>query len=107
MDIITLPDSDTHIEVISFSGTSTQSSALVTGSGKVRLCSDKNCYILFGTNPTVTTSNGIFLPARHVELFGCKADDKIAVIRASNGDADDDEGASNVGNGKLSVCCIE
>lgn len=43
-------------QTVSLSASSAQSSAVNSQTALVRLCSDVNCFVLFGTNPTATTS---------------------------------------------------
>lgn len=49
----------------------------------VRLVASSDCYVLFGTNPTVSVSIGMFIPASTPEYFWVLPGDKVAVIQSS------------------------
>ena len=69
----------------SVSASSAQSAALAAGD-YVFVC-DQDCNILFGTNPTATTSCQ-FVPAKTlVRLKGVLASEKCAVLAAGSGSA--------------------
>ena len=69
-------------EKVSASGTSAQSAAFAASIYFVRIVSDEDCFIEFGSNPTSTTSK-IFLPSKDVEYFKVSPGEKVAVILAS------------------------
>ena len=46
----------------------------------VRVASDTQCYIKFGSNPTAVTADSMLIPAFGVEYFGVNPGDKISVI---------------------------
>lgn len=61
----------------SLTGTSQQSSAFNTATKIVRLKSDVDCYVEFGTSPTAATTS-LHLTAGAVEYFGVKPGDVLA-----------------------------
>ena len=63
---------------------SAQSSAIITGSGKIRICTTTHCHIKFGANPTATEED-VMLPPNHVEVFTFKSGDKVAFIHHGGG----------------------
>lgn len=68
------------LQKIDFSGgISVQSNAFNTKTYFVRLYTDADCHLDFGTSPTATV-NHMFLPAGSVEYFGIREGDKLAVI---------------------------
>lgn len=67
-------------QVVTYS-TSTQSAAFGASTKFVRVVSDTNCHILFGSSPTATTSN-MRIAADSAEYFGVVAGQKIAAITA-------------------------
>lgn len=84
MDIITKIDPDYVSETHDVGASSAQSSAIVTGSGKVRICTTTHAHIKFGANPTATEED-VMLPADHVEIFAFKSGDKVAFIHHGGG----------------------
>jgi hypothetical protein len=82
--IITTIDPDYSSQSIEPSGSSQQSTAIITGSGLIRLATTVHCHIRFGVNPTAT-ENDLMLPANHVEVFSFKSGEKIAVIKQGGG----------------------
>lgn len=67
-------------QVVTFSG-ETKSNVFGDGTTVIRLISDTDCHIQFGTNPTAD-SNKQFLPANVVEWRGVRVNDKVSVIAA-------------------------
>lgn len=65
----------------SLSGTSAQSSAFNSRTKYVRLFTDTACFVLFGANPTATTSHTP-LAANSAEYFEVNGSDKIAARTA-------------------------
>lgn len=63
----------------SISGTSAQSNAFASGTRYVRIHTDAICSILFGANPTATTSHAR-LAADSTEYFCVTAGHKVAAI---------------------------
>lgn len=68
---------------VNSTGTSTQSSAFGDNIEYVRIISDADCHIEFGTNPTATSSK-IFLEAKSFEYFKISSGEKVAVIGSVN-----------------------
>lgn len=68
-------------QAITISGSSAQSATLNASTTLVRLHTDANCSVLFGTNPTATTSSPR-LATNQTEYFGVQANSglKIATI---------------------------
>lgn len=93
--IITTIDTDFTPVVYTVGTSSSQSSAIITGSGLVRIAT-KACeaHIKFGANPTATTSD-VLIPANWVEIFSFKSGDKIAFIRSSSS------------TGDISICAVD
>ena len=76
----------TTVQMIALSGgTSTQSAAFGSQSEYVRICSNAAVHILFGSNPTATTSS-IFIPANEPEIFKVSPGEKVAIIGTSGDD---------------------
>lgn len=67
-------------QVISISGSPTQSVAFNAQTKFIRVNCDTVCSIAFGSNPTATTSNQR-LAANQTEYFGVARGDKISVIQ--------------------------
>lgn len=67
---------------VAVGATSTQSTAFGAATQHVRLVSNTDCYIVFGGNPTATTS-GVFLPAGVVEYFWVGGGEMVAVIQST------------------------
>ena len=73
----------TTVQMMSSSGTSSQSSAFAAYTYYVRICADADCHILFGSNPTATSSS-IFIPANQPEIFKVNPGEKVAAIGSAN-----------------------
>lgn len=67
-------------QVVTFT-TSTQSTGFAYNTRFVRVLSDTDCHIAYGSNPTATTSN-LRVEAGSVEYFGVSPGDKIAAVLA-------------------------
>jgi hypothetical protein len=67
-------------QVVTFT-TSTQSAAFNASTKFVRIISDANCHLLFGANPTATTSS-MRMVADAAEYFGVVAGQKVAAVTA-------------------------
>jgi len=71
---------------VTITGTSAKSPAFTQGNNKVmrrvRLYSDVDCFVTWGTDPTALTdgTGGRPLGADNPEVFGIESDQKIAVI---------------------------
>lgn len=68
-------------QLVNFAGASVQSNAFKNNTQVVRLHTDATCSVLFGTNPTVTTSNKRMVGGQ-TEYFtiGAYSNLKVAVI---------------------------
>jgi len=84
MNTITTIDPDYVSETHDVGATTAQSSAIVTGSGKIRICTTTHCHIRFGENPTATEEDTM-LPADHVEIFAFASGHKVAFIHHGGG----------------------
>ena len=73
----------TTVQMMSSSGTSSQSSAFGAYTLYVRICADADCHILFGSSPTATSSS-IFIPADQPEIFKVNPGEKVAAIGSAN-----------------------
>ena len=73
----------TTVQMMSSSGSSSQSSAVGADTYYVRICADADCHILFGSNPTATSSS-IFIPADQPEIFKVNPGEKVAAIGSAN-----------------------
>ena len=93
--IITTIDTDFTPVVYTVGTSSSQSSAIITGSGLIRIAT-KACeaHIKFGANPTATTSD-VLIPANWVEIFSFKSGDKVAFIRSASS------------TGDISICAVD
>lgn len=69
-------------QVIDFAGTSLQSAAFNANTRFVRLHTDGVCHVLFGANPTATTSNAR-MDAGQTEYFGVVPGHRVAVIQGT------------------------
>jgi hypothetical protein len=73
---------------VSYTGTAAASSAFKNATSIVRVIATTDCFILFGADPTATTSSH-YLPANAVEYFAVQPDSlwKVSVVRlTSSGD---------------------
>jgi len=77
-------DPDFTPETHDVGSSSAQSSAIITGSGLVRIATTTHCHVKFGANPTATEED-ILLPADHVEIFAFKSGEKIAFLHHGGG----------------------
>lgn len=64
---------------VTITTSSAQSAAFAGSTRFVRVVSDTACWVLFGANPTATTSS-MYLPAGSIEYFSVTAAHKVAVI---------------------------
>ena len=94
MDYITTIDPDTSSGTYSVGNTFAQSSAITTGSGKIRIATTTHAHIKFGANPTAT-ENDPLMPTDHVEIFSFKSGDKVAFI------------GHGAGSGEISITAVE
>lgn len=57
------------------------SSAIVTGSGIIRISTQGNhCHVSFGSAPTASVTTSFFIPTNSVEFFAFKSGEKVAFI---------------------------
>ena len=70
---------------INTNNSSQASSAFGSQSEYVRICSNAAVHILFGANPTATSSS-IFIPANEPEIFKISPGEKVAIIGTSGDD---------------------
>ena len=66
-------------QVVGISGSPSQSAAFASSTKLVRVCVDSTCSILFGVNPTASTSQKR-LAANQTEYFSVNAGHKLSVI---------------------------
>jgi hypothetical protein len=94
MNIIKI-DTDFTPETHDLTETSQQSSAIITGSGIVRIAvRGTHAHIKIGYNPTATEES-ILLPQDTVEYFQIRSGQQVAFIK--HGD----------GNGEINFCAID
>ena len=94
MEYITTLDPDTSTYTGTVGNSSVQSSAIITGSGKVRIAVTTHSHIKFGSNPTAT-ENDPLMPTNHVEIFAFKSGEKVAFI------------GHGAGAGEISITAVE
>lgn len=68
---------------VAFTGTSAQSATLNASTTLVRVHTDGTCSILFGANPTATTSN-LRMVADSTEYFSVQANSGLKIAAISN-----------------------
>jgi hypothetical protein len=92
--VATTIDTDFTPESHTIGSSSAQSSAIITGSGLVRLSTTGHCHIKFGANPTATEED-LLLPPDHVEVFTFISGQKIAFISHGGG------------TGEINICAVD
>jgi purine nucleoside phosphorylase len=81
---ITTIDPDNTAYVASITTSSQASSAIVTGSGMIRISTQGNhVHLAFGSAPTASATTSFFMPTNSVEFFAFKSGDKVAFIGSS------------------------
>ena len=65
-------------QIVTISASSTQCSALNSGTSLVELCSDTDCYLAFGSNPTAVALYH-YLPAKTVRYYAMGGNTRLAV----------------------------
>jgi purine nucleoside phosphorylase len=81
---ITTIDPDNTAYVASITTSSQASSAIVTGSGIIRISTQGNhVHLAFGSAPTASVTTSFFIPTNSVEFFAFKSGDKVAFIGSS------------------------
>ena len=92
--MVTRIDPDFTPETHTVGASSVQSSAIVTGSGLVRISTTTHCHLKFGANPTATEED-FLMPSDHVEVFAFISGQKIAFI------------AHGGGAGEINICAVD
>ena len=78
---ITTIDPDNTAYNASITTSSQASSAIVTGSGIIRISVQGNhCHVSFGSAPTASVTTSFFIPNNTVEFFTFKSGEKVAFI---------------------------
>jgi len=81
---ITTIDPDNSAYVASITTSSQASSAIVTGSGIIRISTQGNhVHLAFGATPTASVTTSFFMPTNSVEFFTFKSGEKVAFIGSS------------------------
>ena len=92
--IVTI-DNDFTPETFTIGATSTQSSAIITQSGIVRIAvTGTHAHIKFGSNPTATEED-VIVTQDSVNYFTFKSGDKIAFIKSGDG------------TGQINICAVD
>lgn len=81
------------LAAFTFAFTTAAQSAAITDAGieagieevLVRVASNADCWIAFGSNPTAVVDTGIFLPAGVVEVWRMNKGDKISAVQDAAG----------------------
>jgi purine nucleoside phosphorylase len=92
--IVTKIDTDFTPETHNVGSSSAQSSAIITGSGLIRIATTTHAHIKFGANPTATEED-LMLPSDHVEIFAFKSGEKVAFIHHQGG------------SGEINICAVD
>ena len=78
---ITTIDPDNTAYVASITATSQASSAIITGSGMIRISTQGNhVHLAFGATPTASVTTSFFMPTNSTEFFAFKSGEKVAFI---------------------------
>ena len=78
---ITTIDPDNTAYVASITATSQASSAIITGSGMIRISTQGNhVHVAFGATPTASVTTSFFIPNNTVEFFTFVSGEKVAFI---------------------------
>jgi hypothetical protein len=94
MNIIKI-DTDFTPETHTLGSSSAQSSAIITGSGIVRIAvRGTHAHIKIGYNPTATEES-LLMPENTVEYFQIRSGQQVAFIKAGDG------------NGEINFCAID
>jgi purine nucleoside phosphorylase len=81
---VTTIDPDNTAYVASITATSQASSAIITGSGMIRISTQGNhVHLAFGATPTASVTTSFFMPTNTVEFFAFKSGEKVAFIGSS------------------------
>ena len=92
---ITTIDPDNTAYVASITATSQASSAIITGSGMIRISTQGNhVHVAFGATPTASVTTSFFIPTNTVEFFAFKSGEKVAFI-------------GNTATGSISIIAVD
>ena len=81
---ITTIDPDNTAYVDSITSTRQASSAIITGSGMIRISTQGNhVHLAFGATPTASVTTSFFMPTNSTEFFAFKSGEKVAFIGGS------------------------
>ena len=81
---VTTIDPDNTAYVASITATSQASSAIITGSGMIRISTQGNhVHLAFGATPTASVTTSFFMPTNSTEFFTFKSGEKVAFIGSS------------------------
>jgi hypothetical protein len=93
MDIIRI-DPDFAPETFTLAGTSAQSSAIITGSGLIRIAvKGTHAHVAFGSNPTAT-EDSFLINAESAVIFSFLSGQKVAFLKTT-------------GTGEINICAID
>ena len=93
--VINKIDPDYFSETHTIGSSSAQSSAVITGSGIVRISiSGTHAHIKFGSNPTATEED-VMVTQDSVNYFSFKSGEKIAFIKGGDG------------SGQINICAVD
>ena len=82
---ITKIDPDNTAYNASITTSSQASSAIVTGSGIIRISTQGNhCHVAFGATPTASVTTSFFIPTNSVEFFNFNSGEKVAFISGTS-----------------------
>jgi hypothetical protein len=93
MDIIRI-DTDFAPESFTLGGTSAQSSAIITGSGLIRIAvKGTHAHVAFGSNPTAT-EDSFLINAESAVIFSFLSGQKVAFLKTT-------------GTGEINICALD
>ena len=93
--VVTTIDTDFTPETHTIGSSSAQSSAVITGSGIVRIVvSGTHAHIRFGANPTATEED-VMVTQDSVNFFSFKSGEKVAFIKSGDG------------TGQINICAVD
>ena len=93
MDIIKI-DTDFTPETHTLGGTSAQSSAIITGSGLIRIAvKGTHAHVAFGSNPTAT-EDSFLINAESSVIFSFLSGQKVAFLKTT-------------GTGEINICALD
>lgn len=93
MNIVKI-DTDFTPETHTLGSSSAQSSAIITGSGLIRIAvKGTHAHVAFGSNPTVT-EDSFLINAESSEIFSFLSGQKVAFIKTT-------------GTGEINICALD